>query len=588
MLRTAIILFAWLCVGSGVAPCAGQGSPFPLQGLVVRDGALVYSGPGKMHYPTEELTRGTAVEVWRLDPGGWCAVRPGGNSFSLIPDSAVERIEDRLGRIREDGIQAWVGTRLGPVEQPLWQVTLQKGESVEILGEASWPSPEGFSTTWLQIAAPAGEFRWIHRDDLQLPESPARKDAAPSSGNDLSSGNERVAGGKPQAERESGGRTLLQDPAVTPASAVQDPAMIDDPFAGLDLPVSESRGAATPAPESSRSATMAQLEQLDRAISGRSGGSSPSDGFRDAGSSPAGSNNIDGTASLGEEGWRPARSPLRLASLANNDRALSGAGPAALSRDPGLTGPGSTGPGFSGQRNEATSGENRGGWSGSAGGLSNLAANPATPSVDDLMARFKADSPVVPTWGQQPLAADLGGLDLQLAGEIIKPAEYWDLERISTRALQLQASATSDAEREQAGRLIRKIEDLRRTRGNLLASASAATPAAVASRDRPVGAGLDTSVELNATYDAHGWLNELVQDNGSMEPAYVLQDSTGRIVSRVTPSPGLNLRRYLKARVGIMGQRGYDQRLKLNHITADQIIVLEAAAASTARRFNQP
>ena len=44
---------------------------FPYQALVLRDGADVHSGPGTVLYGTEKLKQGTAIEVYRHDPGGW-------------------------------------------------------------------------------------------------------------------------------------------------------------------------------------------------------------------------------------------------------------------------------------------------------------------------------------------------------------------------------------------------------------------------------------------------------------------------------------------------------------------------------------
>ena len=121
---------------------------FPYQAMVIAEGAQVHSGPDAVHYATDELQRDTIVEVHRHDPYGWCAIRPPSGSFSMVPESAVERISDRVGRMVEDGVQAWVGTRHGTVEQPLWQVKLRSNEEIEILGQTSWPNPEGYSTIW--------------------------------------------------------------------------------------------------------------------------------------------------------------------------------------------------------------------------------------------------------------------------------------------------------------------------------------------------------------------------------------------------------------------------------------------------------
>ncbi len=154
--------------------CSGQTGDefqFPYQALVLNEEATIHSGPGQVHYPTQQMKQGQAVEVHRHDPGGWCAIRPVKESFSLVPESTLELVDVGIGKIIEDGTRAWVGTELGAVDKPLWQVKLQKDELVEVLGKVSWPSPEGHSTTWYQIASPAGEFRWIRMSDIQLPAS---------------------------------------------------------------------------------------------------------------------------------------------------------------------------------------------------------------------------------------------------------------------------------------------------------------------------------------------------------------------------------------------------------------------------------
>ncbi len=154
----------------------GDDLQFPYEAFVLREDAPVRSGPGMVHYATDKLAQGSTVEVYRHDPGGWCAIRPPSESFSLIPESAVELVEENVGRIVAGSTQAWVGTRLGVVESPLWQVKLKTDELVEILGEVSWPNPEGNSIIWYQIAPPAGEFRWMQIADLQLPDDSTQLD----------------------------------------------------------------------------------------------------------------------------------------------------------------------------------------------------------------------------------------------------------------------------------------------------------------------------------------------------------------------------------------------------------------------------
>jgi len=147
---------------------------FPYQAIVDSNSASVFSGPDEVHYATDELPAGELVVVYRHDPNGWCAIQPPVGSFSLLPEAAVEKIDDGYGVLIQDQVQAWVGTRLGSVDKPLWQVKLRSDEEVEIIGEASWPSPDGHSTVWYQISPPAGEFRWVRMADLKIPGAASR------------------------------------------------------------------------------------------------------------------------------------------------------------------------------------------------------------------------------------------------------------------------------------------------------------------------------------------------------------------------------------------------------------------------------
>ncbi len=142
----------------------------PFTAMVLNDGATVHCGPGgkDSFYATHSLKQGDVVQVWRQDPGGWCAIRPPEQSFSLVPESAVKLLQDDVGEIT-DPVPAFVGTKLGPVETPQWQVRLRPGEKVLIVGEVSWPTPNGGANIWYQIEPPKGEFRWIRMSELQLP-----------------------------------------------------------------------------------------------------------------------------------------------------------------------------------------------------------------------------------------------------------------------------------------------------------------------------------------------------------------------------------------------------------------------------------
>lgn len=163
-----IFIIATLCFGLASQALA-QDAEFPYNAIVLNDGTEVHSGPGSSHYATHELEENELVLVYRHDPGGWCAIRPPAKSFSLIPERAVKLLSDDIAEIVVSGIEPYIGTTVGPVEKPLRQLRLQKGDRVVILGSTSWPHPSGKSNVWYQIEPPAGEFRWIKMSDLQLP-----------------------------------------------------------------------------------------------------------------------------------------------------------------------------------------------------------------------------------------------------------------------------------------------------------------------------------------------------------------------------------------------------------------------------------
>ena len=57
------------------SPARGDAT-FPYKATVASEDVYVRSGPGQNYYPTDKLKRGQEVEVYRHDPGGWCAIRP--------------------------------------------------------------------------------------------------------------------------------------------------------------------------------------------------------------------------------------------------------------------------------------------------------------------------------------------------------------------------------------------------------------------------------------------------------------------------------------------------------------------------------
>jgi hypothetical protein len=127
---------------------------FPYVAYVIEADTYVRSGPSGEHYPTGQLPAGFAVEVYRHDGDGWCAVRPPEGSFSLAPAHQVRILDSRTAEVTASGVVARVGSRLGDQRNAV-QVLLERGEAVQLVEQ---PTP---GEPWVKIAPPAGEFRWI-------------------------------------------------------------------------------------------------------------------------------------------------------------------------------------------------------------------------------------------------------------------------------------------------------------------------------------------------------------------------------------------------------------------------------------------
>jgi hypothetical protein len=147
---------------------------FPYTAYANSDDVYVRSGPGKNYYPTEKLAKGTPIEVYRHDPGGWYAIRPPQGSFSWVQADALKPIGDRIAVVEKDRAMCYVGTRFSNARD-VHQVRLDKGEKVEIL-DFKQVGDGADAQSWCQIAPPSGEFRWVFAKfvDRELPSGLSR------------------------------------------------------------------------------------------------------------------------------------------------------------------------------------------------------------------------------------------------------------------------------------------------------------------------------------------------------------------------------------------------------------------------------
>ncbi len=160
------------CVADGRTAAAAM---FPYKAFVAADEVYVRSGPGENFYPTDKLKAGDPVEVYRRDPGGWCAIRPVPGSFSWVSGRYLRFGRDNIATVTEEHVAVRVGSRLSDARDVI-QVWLRRGETVEVL-EAKRDGAAAASNAWYKIAPPAGEFRWISSKfiDANFPRDGARK-----------------------------------------------------------------------------------------------------------------------------------------------------------------------------------------------------------------------------------------------------------------------------------------------------------------------------------------------------------------------------------------------------------------------------
>jgi hypothetical protein len=194
-----------LCLlGLGLAGAEAQDRKFPYEAVVDLDEELVRCGPGPKYYPTGKVKRGDKVTVHRHDPGGWSMIAPPAGSFSWVQTEYVQRLASGKGTLTANNVVVHVGSALSD-ERGVYQRTLSKGDTVEILAEATVTTERG-PVAMYKIKPPPREYRWI-----------TAKSLAPVDGS-------RPAGGKPRAP-------LDPAPSVSGPIALELDDSESDPFA---------------------------------------------------------------------------------------------------------------------------------------------------------------------------------------------------------------------------------------------------------------------------------------------------------------------------------------------------------------------
>lgn len=136
----------------------------PYKARITTDQVFTRSGPGQNYYPTAYLDKNSVVEVYREDAGGWLAIRPTDNEFSLIRAQDLSYGEDRRdAQIEGHDAASYVGSQISD-QHHVVHVKLNRGEPVSVLGIVEMRDKEsGKKEAFYRISPPSGEFRWINK-----------------------------------------------------------------------------------------------------------------------------------------------------------------------------------------------------------------------------------------------------------------------------------------------------------------------------------------------------------------------------------------------------------------------------------------
>ena len=149
--------------GSSVESTAAN----PVSVFVAGDNRALRSGPSKEHYATRILEKGSQLEVYLRTDDGWLGVRPPSGSFSWIQAKDAYLLPGgKVIEVTEPNTVSWIGTRSKEVSTYGWQVRLERGEQLAVLGEATRKSADDKKSLWYRVRPPSGEFRWIHEDHI--------------------------------------------------------------------------------------------------------------------------------------------------------------------------------------------------------------------------------------------------------------------------------------------------------------------------------------------------------------------------------------------------------------------------------------
>ena len=519
--RCALILVAMFVAAIGQAARAAYA--FPYVAYVTQDETYLRSGPGGDFYPTGQLSAGYAVEVYRHDGDGWCAIRPVEGSFCLAPAHQLRVLDSRTAEVIAPGVPARIGSSLGN-ERIAVQVYLERSEMVQLLEP---PQP---NQPFLKIAPPAGEFRFIAASRLSR--------TPPTEGNGPANAKWQSSGGA-----SSTTQVQYNEPV---------PARDGGPFAHLEAaPTNGASPAATPIPANPAwhpnavgvAAPPAAADQL---------ANSP-DAIAVVPGSPA-AEQLASTASTAPT------APGLLSNAAEATNSGQAASTQPRIRFEGISAP--TGPFDS----RVTEMQLR---------LSQIVVQP--PATWQLGA-LREEAASLLAQGDTPELRD------QLRDLLDRIATFESVQtRYRTAGATLATANATPASQSPATQTLAGASgaagapELGMTGQTAEVHARVPIDQGVDNSITPTPGAAPQTGDLaanDAKYDAVGTLKPVVSKR-AQAPRFALVDDHGDVVTFVTASPDVNLQSYVGKRIGVLGNRGFMPEYRRAHVTASRVTPLE-------------
>lgn len=173
--------------------------------------------------------------------------------------------------------------------------------------------------------------------------------------------------------------------------------------------------------------------------------------------------------------------------------------------------------------------------------------------------------------------AELEAIELKLSQMVAEEPTVWTFVDVNDRLAALAEQAATAVQRGQVRRLEQRIAGLEDVRqryesiGAVLDQTDRINSRLETSAPRTLPAPTDYSPE--PAFDGQGVLRPVVSRRLDA-PRYALVDETGRVLSFVSPAPGVNLQPYIGHTIGLQGTRGYLPDLQKPHLMAQRISVL--------------